>query len=103
MIRTLKRTTRRWPRLSDGTEAICDTGSCTRHAAHDRYVLTSASGRSARGLAVSSRYYAFLAGRRPRGNDAESKLALAEANRLIPQFTFQSFSVLPPPIIADAR
>jgi len=52
--------------------------------------------------------YAFLAGAEAaRGNDAEAKLALAEARRLNPQFTIKWFveneAVLPPTIVDGWR
>ncbi len=49
--------------------------------------------------------YAFLAGAEAaKGNDAEAKLALAEARRLNPQFTIKWYAEnrsAPPPIVVD--
>ena len=46
--------------------------------------------------------YAILAGAEAaKGNDAEAKLALAEARRLNPKLTMKSFPVPRPPIIVD--
>ncbi len=46
--------------------------------------------------------YALLAGAEAaKGNDAEAKLALAEARRLNPQLTIKSFAYPSPPIVLD--
>jgi len=46
--------------------------------------------------------YAFLAGAEAaKGNEAEAKLALAEALRLNPLFTIKWFRIPAPPIIID--